>query len=43
MVASAEVTSIQAGIPATDSPSYLNIGCPGPLALAVTATAGRAP
>ena len=43
MVASAELDSTRADIPATASPSYLNIGCHGPFALAMTTTAGRAP
>ena len=42
MVASAEVDSIRADIPATAPPSYLNIGCHCPFVLPVTATAGRA-
>ena len=43
MVASAKVDSIPADIPATASPSHLNIGSHGPFALSVTATASRAP
>ena len=43
MVASAEVASIRADIRAAASPSYLNIGWHGSYALAMTATASRAP